>query len=242
MGEFCLKERIYTIPITEAYEENSECPLCLIEKKYENEILESALGASVMEPDSRILSNEKGYCRKHYGVMQKSGKALSLSLLLDTHMEELITKMNGDAENSSDKKRLFAKTEDKLAQTLEHNEKSCVVCEKTADTLTKVCENFWYLYKTEADFKEKVLSSKGFCLPHFRLLLETLGKETGGKDKQKARREIFALEVKNLERIQDELRRFSKTFDYRYADTMNDTIKDSPVRAIEKLSKFQEEI
>ena len=63
------KETIYTIPINEAFEKNSECPLCEIEKRLEKEAVEYALGPAMMEPDHRELSNQKGYCNKQYSML-----------------------------------------------------------------------------------------------------------------------------------------------------------------------------
>ena len=66
-----MKEKIYTIPLSEAYEEDSECPFCKIERRLEAEAVEYALGASMMEPDSRVESNEKGFCRRHFEQMSQ---------------------------------------------------------------------------------------------------------------------------------------------------------------------------
>ena len=49
-----MKEKIYTIPVTEAFQQDCECPLCLMEEKLEEEALEYTLGASMMEPDSIV--------------------------------------------------------------------------------------------------------------------------------------------------------------------------------------------
>ena len=45
-----MKEKIYTIPVNEAYEIDCECPLCKLEEQLENEALDYALGAAMMEP------------------------------------------------------------------------------------------------------------------------------------------------------------------------------------------------
>ena len=60
-----MKERIYSIPLTEALEENSGCPLCTLEKKLQEQAVEYFLGPSMMEPDSREMTNEKGFCKNH---------------------------------------------------------------------------------------------------------------------------------------------------------------------------------
>ena len=84
-----MKEKIYTIPINEAVEENSECPFCIIAKKLETEAIDYTLGAAMMEPDYRILCNEKGFCNHHSSLLFKKTNKLSLALVLDTRFEEM---------------------------------------------------------------------------------------------------------------------------------------------------------
>ena len=84
-----MKEKIYTIPINEAIEENSECPFCIITKKLETEAIDYTLGAAMMEPDYRILCNEKGFCNHHSSLLFKKPNKLSLALVLDTRFEEM---------------------------------------------------------------------------------------------------------------------------------------------------------
>ena len=56
-----MKEQIYTIPVSEAFEARSgKCPLCLLREKWEQNELDLILGASMMEPDIRIKTNKLG--------------------------------------------------------------------------------------------------------------------------------------------------------------------------------------
>ena len=64
-----MKEKIYTIPVNEAFSEDCECPLCHLEKKLESDAVDYTLGAAMMEPDYRILSNELGFCRRHCSML-----------------------------------------------------------------------------------------------------------------------------------------------------------------------------
>mgnify|MGYP000131609329 CR=1 FL=1 len=85
-----MKEQIYTIPVNEVYDTDCECPLCELEKKLEKETLDYALGAAMMEPEFRIESNEKGFCNHHYSMLFGMSNKLALSLVLDTHLEEIL--------------------------------------------------------------------------------------------------------------------------------------------------------
>ncbi len=235
-----MKEKIYTIPLTDAFAEAGECPFCTLEKKLESEQVSYALGASMMEPDARILSNEKGYCRRHYEQMSREGKALSLGLVLDTHLNELIDALEKAAAVPEKKSGLFKKSAEQnpLEAKLKSSENSCLICDKLRETLEKFAEVFWYLYKNEPDFKQKAESCQGFCLPHFALLLSCADHELSGRTLEEAKAAIIQLELNNLKRINDEVNWFTKKFDYRNQNEPWNNSKDAPQRAMEKLAKF----
>ena len=235
-----MKEKIYTIPLTDAFAEAGECPFCTLEKKLEAEQVTYALGASMMEPDARMISNEKGYCRRHYEQMSHEGKALSLGLVLDTHLNELIKKLESAVTAPAQKSGLFKKSDEKnpLEETLKLSQNSCLICDKLHNTLEKFAEVFWYLYKNEPEFKKKAENCQGFCLPHFSLLLSCADHELSGKTLQEAKQAMIELELTHLKRINDEVNWFTKKFDYRYQNESWKNSKDAPQRAMEKLSKF----
>ena len=63
-------EQIYTIPVNEAFDEIGAkaelgCPFCLLHKKLQNDELDIILGASMMEPDIRKMTNVQGFCHSH---------------------------------------------------------------------------------------------------------------------------------------------------------------------------------
>lgn len=233
-----MKEKIYTIPLTEAFSEGGECPFCTLEKKLEAEQVSYALGASMMEPDARILSNEKGYCRRHYEQMSHEAKALSLGLVLDTHLNELISALEKEKDHAEPKGGLLKSELSPLEAVLQKNQDSCLICDKLHHTLEKFALVFWYLYKRQPEFKETVEHCQGFCLPHFRLLLECARKELSGKELKNAKGALIELELEHLKRINEEVNWFTKKFDYRYQDEPWKNAKDAPKRAMEKLSKF----
>lgn len=236
-----MKEKIYTIPLTEAYEEDCECPFCKLERQLEQEAVEYALGASMMEPDSRVNSNEKGFCRRHYSQMlQQQGKMLSLALVLDTHLASVIGKMEEIAQKKSSGgflKKGQAKHEE-LAQLLDDAEASCVICEKIDSALEKFACTFWELYHKEKEFHAKVNESRGFCLPHFSLLLRTAEKELRGAALEQLTEELTGVEIENLKRVNEDVNWFTKKFDYRYQDAPWKNAKDAPPRTAAKLAKF----
>ena len=86
-----MKEKIYTIPINDAFNKNSECAICEFEREEEQSRIDYTVGASMMEPDERIFTNENGFCRRHASMLLKCDNKLSLALVLKTHTDSLIS-------------------------------------------------------------------------------------------------------------------------------------------------------
>lgn len=60
-------ERIYMIPVNDAYQSECDCPLCELASKAETNELDYYLGPSLMEPDTRKITNKTGFCLDHLG-------------------------------------------------------------------------------------------------------------------------------------------------------------------------------
>ena len=110
-----MKEKIYTIPINEAFDEGGECPLCNLHQKLEKDTLDFVLGPSYMEEDMREKTNKTGFCKHHYDKMFKAQNRLGVALMVSTHLK----KINNDLEKVLEgemkrekKKSPFKKTED----------------------------------------------------------------------------------------------------------------------------------
>ncbi len=240
-----MKEKIYTIPVNEAFDTDSECALCHLRKKLELEAVDYSLGGAMMEPDYRIISNEKGYCNKHYAMMLPKKEKLSLALVLDTHINEISQKLDTlkeAVENAkSEKKPLFKKNTDgakQLEDTVEEIEKSCVICEKLDTTMERYISVIFYLWEKETEFRNKVINSKGFCLPHFNALIKGAYKYLSSKKAAEFMEIIYNKEKAELERIQSEVHKFTLKFDYRSRGEKWGTEIDAPKRAAEKLSGY----
>ena len=86
-------EQIYTIPVNEAFEASAAdaslgCPFCRLYNQLEDNELDLILGASMMEPDVRVKTNEQGFCATHFAMMLRRPKRLPLALLLESHLAE----------------------------------------------------------------------------------------------------------------------------------------------------------
>lgn len=236
-----MKEKIYTIPINESFDQDLECPFCFIEKNLETDAVKYALGAAMMEPDYRINSNDKGYCNKHFSMMIAQPNKLSLALVLETHVAEIINKLEKHqavSKQTGKKSGLFGNKKNNpyissLINECTQIQSSCVICQKINDELKRYTEVFFYMWEKDAELKNKVLKSKGFCMKHFNHLCEESLKHL--KNPEEFIAEAYNLQIHNLKRIKEDIHKFTLKFDYRNKDMELGTAEDAPLRAIEKL-------
>ena len=111
-------EQIYTIPVNEAFEKVQEegfctCPFCLMYNRLEDNELDLILGASMMEPDVRLKTNELGFCPDHMSLLFERGKRLPLALMLESHLDSLSKDLEGNMSSL-----FIAKTGDNAAKRL----------------------------------------------------------------------------------------------------------------------------
>ena len=220
-----MKEHIYTIALTDALAEKCECPLCIIEKKLDSDTVDYYTGAAMMEPDVRCETNAKGFCPVHFRKMKENEKTLSVALVLQTRLKEIIPLLQPE---EIKKKRLFAKEEKScFDEKIKESFSGCAACERVAKKMVDCVSNFVYLLSEEKDFKDEYLASKGLCMKHFIQVAELA--------KGEVKNEIILHQKKEMERIAADIDRFVLKFDYRNADMPWENAKDAPERAIFKL-------
>ena len=115
-------EQIYTIPVNEAFDAVGEkhelgCPFCVLYKKLQGDELDIILGASMMEPDIRKVTNELGFCHNHYSMMQRRKRMLGIGLMLESHLDEVMKRIDG--------KTLLGAKSSAAVSMLDALEKSC---------------------------------------------------------------------------------------------------------------------
>ena len=239
-----MKEQLYTIPVNEAIDKNEECLFCTLNKKVEEDILNYILGPSYMEEDIRSETDKIGFCKKHYSQMYKAQNRLGVALILSTHMKNIRQNLNEifkdelNETNHTIKKNLFRKNEEqtKSVEYISEIENSCYACKRMESRMNSYIDTFFYLWKKEDDFREKILNSKGFCLEHFNMLIKE-GKKKLSSDKYKDFLTVLVpLELKNLDLLQEDIDWFIQKFDYRFKDEPWKNSKDALQRTILKVS------
>ena len=233
-----MKEHIYSIPLTEALEQNCGCILCILEKKLEEQAVDYFLGASMMEPDSRELTNKKGFCRRHMTGLFNRKNRLSLALTLETHIQELEKKVCVHK-----KVGVFSKESTAVltASSLSEISRSCALCDKLNKELRSAAGNLSYMWSVEKGFREMFESSEGLCLEHTALAIEMCDKELSGKKKDEYISMLIKKQKEKLSKLYEDLHGFTLSFDYRNANkelTQNE--KESVENAVKHLTKYME--
>ena len=231
-------EQIYTIPVNEAFDTALErpecgCPVCMLYRKLEENELDIILGASMMEPDIRIKTNEEGFCLGHFKKMHGRRRMLGLGLILESHLEEVEKLLDGPTFLGN--KRAAA------VSALGELESTCYVCGRINKNLSMMIATIVYLWESNLDFRRKLGKIDRFCLPHYRAILEYASKKMPKRVYAEFYDAIYAVEKRYITSLRSDVSWFCKKFDYRYDEEPWYNSNDSVKRAIAFLGTEPEE-
>jgi len=231
-----LKEKLYTIPVNDAFNEDCECPVCFMRRSLETGAVDFTMGPSYMEDDIREATSRLGFCEKHLQQLYEHQNRLGLALILKTHMDKIIK----DTEKLSEKKvsapSFLKKKSEKAGMVtyLDELEASCFICDKIEGTFERYIATIFYLYSHEESFRVKFNASKGFCAQHYKILYAESAKYLNGEEADRFLKELNKLFLDNMKRVRDDLSWFIDKFDYRYANEPWKNAKDALPRSMEK--------
>lgn len=226
--------------MNEAFETDCECPVCSMRKILETNAVEFTMGPSYMEDDIREATSKLGFCEKHLGQLYKNQNRLGLALILQTHMDKIITnieKLSGA--KSFAPSFLRKKGEDSgVVNYLNNLEETCFVCDKIEPTFDRYIATIFHLYHTEDGFKAKFNASKGFCTNDYKILYAKAPQFLSGDELNRFIKELNTLYLENMKRVREDLEWFINKFDYRYADEPWKNAKDALPRAMQKTNSI----
>ncbi len=239
-----MKEKLYTIPLNDAVNADDECPFCYIEKNVEQDLLDFVLGsgASYMESDVRAATDKAGFCRPHFQKMFHYGNTLGNGWILKTHYMQILQEMKKEFQSFTPshasflgKFRRHQEEGNSVSQWIQKKEDSCYICKRYADDYQRYLDTFFYLYKKDEDFRQKICRSKGFCLPHFKDLCEKADHSLSDTEKEEFYSSMFRLMEEHMERILGDVSWLIEKFDYRNKDADWKNSKDAVQRGMQKL-------
>lgn len=224
-----VKEKIYTIPITEAFEEKCFCPFCKIYKKLSEEEVKYALGPAMMEPDYRAVTNIKGFCKEHIKELNSLPKALAMALVLESHLDKVgeALKSNPEKEKGLMKN---SKNINSFINELNSFDGSCAICDKINHTFLRYIDTFIYMIDKNEDFLEKVLESDGFCMPHYTMILNSAKNNLSSKKFIEIVTKLNEKQYEKFFKYKSDVKMFIESFDYKNAGKKSDVPKDTNLK------------
>ena len=226
-------EQIYTIPVNEAFDLVAQkpecgCPFCVLYKKLQADEIDIILGASMMEPDIRMKTNEHGFCGRHFDMMLGKKRMLGMGLILESHLDEVKKKLAGPVVLGN--KRAAA------VNALAKLECECYVCQRIEKNLTAMTATAVYLWESDTEFRKKFLKAPYFCLPHYRAMVDYASKKMNKRVYADFYDEAYGVVSAYLDTLKGDVSWFCKKFDYMYDKEPWYNSKDSVQRSIKFLS------
>ncbi len=231
-----MPEKIFTIPINEAFDEKDGCPLCRMRDKLEEQTLESALGAAMMEPAIRIEMNREGFCNPHLQAMYRKKNKLALGLILESRLDELTGML--DAPAGRGRRGLFGRKDDAgdASETLAAQSKSCYACKRIRATEMRYCSNTAWLWESDEAFRPKLKGQPWFCLSHASMLLRIAKEELKDAPYSSLYEAVTGIMREALTLLRQDVTAFTVSFDHRNAGKpLTEAERSSLERAVKML-------
>lgn len=226
-----MKEVIYTIPINDAYDVKCGCPVCRLEKKLNDESSEYVMGAAMMEPDVRIETNRLGFCTEHFSEMLRMKNRLSLALMLQSYLGELLEK-GVVSDTSHVSKREF----EAISQKLSESSCGCFICERVREKLDLYVRNIIYLWESEREFREKTRAQEYFCPKHLAILCESAKSLISKRNLSAFLEDHFFATRKILSELSEDVTKFCNSYNYMFRDVPLGDAKIAIERTIDFLN------
>ena len=122
-----------------------------------------------------------------------------------------------------------------ISEWITEKENSCYICRQFRDTYERYLDTFFFMYKRDGEFRQKIKDSKAFCLPHFKDLCKAADAKLSDKEKEAFYNMVLPLMEENMNRIAGDISWLVDKFDYRNKDADWKNSRDAIQRGMQKL-------
>jgi len=240
-----MKEKLYNIPVNDAVNAGTECPLCFIERQIEQDMMDFVLGSgsSYMESDVREQTDKAGFCRAHFKKMYDYGNTLGNAWIMKTHMKRVNDALSKAFDGYrttpngiiSGFKKNGGQNVNSITKWVEESECSCYICSGFKDHYDRYLKTFFDMYEKDTDFKDRLLKGKGFCLPHFSDLLKYAGEHIPEGRQKAFADDMIPVMKERMEKLYGDVSWLVEKFDYRNKDADWGDSKEALQNCMQKL-------
>lgn len=193
-----MKENICSIPISEVFNKKCGCPICELQKIVENRAVQFTLGDSKMQPQIRIQTNEKGFCRKHFGDLLNTRKFTELGIILESRLA-MMTELG----------------QKELTEYIAAQKSSCFICDIVNNNMSILLREVFHLYETEPEFRQLFRQKEHYCCEHYALLCRKENKKYLKRHYKDMMADIYKTAQNDLNSLHDDIKYFNSMYDYR---------------------------
>lgn len=229
-----MPDHIHTIPVLDALRDPQGCAFCVMKEKLERDSIQFIMGSAYMEDGVRMETNKVGFCKRHLDAMYKEQNRLGIGLILHTYMQQLNKDIGGIIKGRIPAP-FFGKdqgsTVGRLKNHLQKTHETCYVCRKVESTFERYVDTFFHIWGRGGDNAKLIAAQKGYCLPHFIVIL-TAAERLGRGKREKILDEILPAFQRLLQEMEEDLEWFTLKFDHRNADEPWKNSKEALPRAL----------
>ena len=233
-GARIMSEQLYAIPVNDAFDSGCECPICAMYHKLETDAVEYTMGPSYMEDDTRSQTDRYGFCAKHVMDIYNQNNRLGMAWVMKTHYDKVISEVEKATPSGPAKLLKKEMGKSKLVRYLDEVNHSCFICRRIDDFFARYVDTVFVLYKNDEGFRRKFAEQKGFCTPHYELLLNNCTRYLSGTMLEDFVSLINRLYLDNMKRVRDDLAWFINKFDYNYQNEPWYNARDAVIRSMIK--------
>lgn len=174
-----MKEKLYSIPVNDAFNSECECPICAMYKTLEDDAVDYTMGPSYMEDDTRAMTDELGFCDKHIRMVYHKDNRLGMAWVMKTHFDKTINDVRKNMPSGPAKMLKKGIENSSVIKYLDKLNNSCFVCSRINNFLTVMLTLYFFFGNRTTNLKNVLKSAKVSamnimfsCLRNRRIILK----------------------------------------------------------------------
>lgn len=214
-----MRERIYTIPLTDVLLPGLGCPFCLLRRRAEEAMLHVYLDGMMVDVAWRGRVLREGFCARHLQGLQRTTRKLGGAILAQALLEEALTILEQAGGRAS----------------LPDWGSTCAACADLDRSLQHHIAAFIHTWTVEPDFRTLAAGADQFCLPHLSLVWQACAR-LPARSRLEIRTALAGQAKETLARLAEEVGWFVRKHDARFRDEPWNGAEDAVERAVRVLA------